>query len=74
MDEGLIERMMERTAISGEASTDRADAVHRDVDGHGTGGIDVPREAAEAAIWLASPAASFITGHALAVDGGYAAQ
>jgi len=38
------------------------------------GGIDVPREAAEAAIWLASPAASFITGHALAVDGGYAAQ
>ncbi|MBX3490978.1 glucose 1-dehydrogenase [Parvibaculum sp.] len=38
------------------------------------GRLGVPSEAAEAAIWLASPAASFITGHALAVDGGYAAQ
>ena len=38
------------------------------------GRLGVPCEAAEAAIWLASPAASFITGHALAVDGGYAAQ
>ncbi|MEQ8283413.1 MAG: SDR family oxidoreductase [Parvibaculum sp.] len=38
------------------------------------GRLGVRSEAAEAAIWLASPAASFITGHALAVDGGYAAQ
>jgi len=38
------------------------------------GRLGVPSEAAEAAIWLASPVASFITGHALAVDGGYAAQ
>jgi NAD(P)-dependent dehydrogenase (short-subunit alcohol dehydrogenase family) len=38
------------------------------------GRLGVPSEAAEAAIWLASPAASFVTGHALAVDGGYAAQ
>lgn len=38
------------------------------------GRLGVPSEAAEAAIWLASPAASFITGHALAVDGGYVAQ
>lgn len=38
------------------------------------GRLGVPSEAAEAAIWLASPAASFIIGHALAVDGGYAAQ
>ncbi|ABS62758.1 short-chain dehydrogenase/reductase SDR [Parvibaculum lavamentivorans DS-1] len=38
------------------------------------GRLGVPSEAAEAAIWLASPAASFVTGHALAVDGGYVAQ
>ena len=38
------------------------------------GRLGVPSEAAEAAIWLASPAASFVTGHALAVDGGYASQ
>ncbi len=33
-----------------------------------------PREIAEAAIWLASDRASFVTGHMLAIDGGYAAQ
>ena len=33
-----------------------------------------PEECAEAALWLASPAASFITGVALPVDGGFTAQ
>ena len=31
-------------------------------------------EIAEAAVWLAGQESSFVTGHALAVDGGYAAQ
>jgi NAD(P)-dependent dehydrogenase (short-subunit alcohol dehydrogenase family) len=31
-------------------------------------------EIAAAAVWLASRESSFVTGHALAVDGGYAAQ
>jgi NAD(P)-dependent dehydrogenase (short-subunit alcohol dehydrogenase family) len=31
-------------------------------------------EIAAAAVWLASQESSFVTGHALAVDGGYAAQ
>lgn len=35
------------------------------------GGVD---EAAAGALWLASDQASFVTGHALAVDGGYVAQ
>jgi NAD(P)-dependent dehydrogenase (short-subunit alcohol dehydrogenase family) len=33
-----------------------------------------PEEVAEAVVWLCSDAASFVTGHALAVDGGYVAQ
>jgi NAD(P)-dependent dehydrogenase (short-subunit alcohol dehydrogenase family) len=32
------------------------------------------REIAEAVVWLCSDAASFVTGHAMAVDGGYVAQ
>jgi NAD(P)-dependent dehydrogenase (short-subunit alcohol dehydrogenase family) len=33
-----------------------------------------PAEVAEAVLWLASPAASFIVGHVLAVDGGFMAS
>jgi NAD(P)-dependent dehydrogenase (short-subunit alcohol dehydrogenase family) len=33
-----------------------------------------PKEVAEAVVWLCSDAASYVTGHALAVDGGYLAQ
>jgi NAD(P)-dependent dehydrogenase (short-subunit alcohol dehydrogenase family) len=33
-----------------------------------------PMEIAEAAVWLCSDAASFVTGHAMAVDGGMVAQ
>jgi NAD(P)-dependent dehydrogenase (short-subunit alcohol dehydrogenase family) len=41
---------------------------------HPIGRIASPREIAEAAIWLCSPAASFVMGTALVVDGGYTAQ
>ena len=33
--------------------------------------IGSPEEVAEAVVWLCSDAASFITGHSLAIDGGY---
>ena len=33
-----------------------------------------PEEIAEAVVWLCSEAASFVTGHAMSVDGGYMAQ
>ena len=36
--------------------------------------LATPEEIAEAIVWLASPSASYVTGHALAVDGGASAQ
>jgi NAD(P)-dependent dehydrogenase (short-subunit alcohol dehydrogenase family) len=38
------------------------------------GRLGTAEEVAEAAIWLCSDAASFVTGHGLSVDGGYVAQ
>jgi NAD(P)-dependent dehydrogenase (short-subunit alcohol dehydrogenase family) len=34
------------------------------------GRLGTPEEVAEAVLWLCSDAASFVTGHTLAVDGG----
>lgn len=39
-----------------------------------SGRIGAPEEAAAAVVWLCSDAASFVTGHALVVDGGMTAQ
>ncbi len=41
---------------------------------HPMGRIGSPEEIAEAVVWLCSDAASFVTGHALSVDGGYTSQ
>jgi NAD(P)-dependent dehydrogenase (short-subunit alcohol dehydrogenase family) len=38
------------------------------------GRLGHPAEVAAAVVWLCSDAASFVTGHAMAVDGGYVAQ
>jgi NAD(P)-dependent dehydrogenase (short-subunit alcohol dehydrogenase family) len=35
--------------------------------------VGEPREIADAVLWLASDAASFVTGHPMAVDGGLTA-
>ena len=41
---------------------------------HPIGRLALPQEIAEAAVWLCSDEASFVTGHAMAVDGGLSSQ
>jgi NAD(P)-dependent dehydrogenase (short-subunit alcohol dehydrogenase family) len=52
----------------------QADVKSGMASGHPVGRVGRPEEVAAAVRWLATPAASFVTGHDLAVDGGYLAQ
>lgn len=51
-----------------------AAAVEKMTAAYPLGRMAEPREMAEAALWLTSPASSFVTGHVLVVDGGFTAQ
>ena len=54
---------------------DRDEESRKMVEGHAPlGRVGDPREVAEAAVWLASDGAAFVTGHALVADGGFLAQ
>jgi len=59
------------------AMVDRILAEHPDmslVAGEPIGRMGTPEEIAESVVWLCSGRASFVTGQALAVDGGWVAQ
>ena len=60
--------MAERAFLHNPAVASRVGAMHP------LGRMGTPAEVAEAVVWLCSDAASFITGHTLAVDGGFLAQ
>jgi NAD(P)-dependent dehydrogenase (short-subunit alcohol dehydrogenase family) len=38
------------------------------------GRLGLPEEIADAVVWLCSPRSSFVTGQAIAIDGGFVAQ
>jgi len=67
---GFIETPMTMTVFDNEAMREFYD---RFVEAHQLGRVGKPEEIAAAALFLASDDASFVTGHALVVDGGFTA-
>ena len=63
---GVVETAMTERSLGHDEK-----AIARTKGMHPLGRFATPEEVARAAVWLCSPAASFITGHALPVDGGY---
>lgn len=66
---GVIETPMVERAAGGTAAGEQALIAMEPI-----GRMGNPEEVAAAAVWLCSSEASFITGHALAVDGGLVAR
>jgi NAD(P)-dependent dehydrogenase (short-subunit alcohol dehydrogenase family) len=67
---GLIRTPMVERATGGDARTEAQFAAIFEPMGR----MGSPEEVAEAVVWLCSEAASFITGYAMAVDGGFVAR
>ena len=62
------------TPMVGRARANRGEAMDTVMRQIPLGRLGRPEEIASAVLWLCSPAASFIVGHALVVDGGYIAH
>jgi len=67
---GVIQTRMGESLFKGNPDPE---AEARIIGLHPIGRIGTPEEVAESVIWLCSDASSFVTGHAMAVDGGYVA-
>lgn len=66
---GVIQTPMIDRFTHGEAQ-----AARTLIEGEPVGRVGQPNEVASAVLWLSSPQSSFVTGHALAVDGGWVAR
>jgi NAD(P)-dependent dehydrogenase (short-subunit alcohol dehydrogenase family) len=66
---GVIRTPMVERFLGGSAEAEAQFAAMESV-----GRMGRPEEIAEAVVWLSSDAASFVTGHAMVVDGGLVAQ
>ena len=66
---GTIKTPMVQSMIGGDSNV-LAEMVKDEPIGH----LGEPEEIAAAVLWLCSPGASFVVGHALLVDGGYTAR
>ena len=60
--------MLERGLDTGRLSVEQINALEP------VGRMGTPEEIAESVLWLMSDAASFVTGHAMSIDGGYVAR
>jgi NAD(P)-dependent dehydrogenase (short-subunit alcohol dehydrogenase family) len=63
-----------QTAMVERVTGKRPDVLDKMIAAEPIGRSGQPEEIAEAVVWLCSDAASFVTGHAMAVDGGAVAQ
>ncbi len=64
---GYIQTPMTRARLADPEANERIQAPHP------IGRVGQPDEVAKAVVWLCSDSASFVTGHALAIDGGWTA-
>lgn len=64
IDTSMLEKASTATGRTAQQTGERLSAIGR---------LGQPEEVAAASLWLCSDAASFITGHALAINGGYLA-
>jgi NAD(P)-dependent dehydrogenase (short-subunit alcohol dehydrogenase family) len=63
-----------RTPLIAQTLSSHPEMEAEIVSRHPVGRMGEPEEIAEAVVWMCSDAASFVTGHAMTVDGGYVAQ
>ncbi len=68
IDTRMLDSLAEQATAGAQSSAEMMDPLHP------MGRIGTPQEVADLIVWLCSPRASFITGTAIPIDGGYVAQ